>query len=479
VNDDEKPDSAPPSLSRKVLWVALAACPSLLMLAVTNHLMQDVASIPFLWILPLSLYLLSFILTFDARGWYLRNFYLLLLAPALGGMAYLQWSEGQDPGMRWTIGLMSLALFIACMVCHGELALRKPEPRHLTSFYLMLSVGGAIGGLFVGVVAPYLFNSFHELPAGILLCAVLTWIVTVEEPDRTFRQSALSVSSICLLLGVGGLGVFLVRTMFDSVSGYKVVTRNFYGTLRVREEDPGAWDGYRTLLHGSINHGEQWTHPQRRGELLTYYCADSGIGRAVQSLDPGPRKIGVLGLGAGTMAAFGRTGDEVRFYEINPRVPPMANSEFTFYPDCKASKQIVMGDGRLSLEREPPNGFDLLMMDAFSGDSIPVHLITREAFQQYFKHLKPDGLIVIHISNKYLDLEPVLARVSESLKKPARVYETDDDEGGNCFGTTYVLFANEESRFQRPTLTIGREIQSREKVAVWTDDYSNMFRILK
>jgi hypothetical protein len=267
--------------------------------------------------------------------------------------------------------------------------------------------------------------------------------------------------------------------MIDAVSGYSIVTRNFYGALRVREEDPGTWEGYRSLLHGSINHGEQWTHPERRRELLTYYCADSGIGRAVQSLTPGPRKIGVLGLGAGTMAAFGRANDEVRFYEINPRVPPLANAQFTFYPDCPSRKQIVMGDGRLSLEREPPNGFDLLMMDAFSGDSIPVHLITREAFQQYFKHLKPEGLIVIHISNKYLDLEPVLARVSEALNKPARVYETEDDESGNCFGTTYVLFANHETRFQQPSLSTGRAIHARDKVAVWTDDYSNMFRILK
>jgi hypothetical protein len=477
---DSPDDDAPaPALSRKLLWIALAACPSMLMLAVTNHLTQDVAAIPFLWILPLSVYLLSFILTFDARGWYLRNLFLVLLAPALGALAYLQWSEGHDPGMRWTIGLMAAGLFVACMMCHGELALRKPAPRHLTSFYLMLSIGGALGGLFVGLVAPYLFHSYFELPIGIALCGFLAWIVAIEEPGFSFRESALTASSICLLLGVAGLCFFLGRTMRDAVSGYLLVQRNFYGMLRVREADAGQWEGYRSLLHGSINHGEQWIHPQRRREVLTYYCDDSGIGRAIRSIGGGPRHLGVLGLGAGTMAAFGRPGDSVRFYEINPLVPVLARTQFTFLPDCPAGKEIVMGDGRLSLEREPSNQFDLLMMDAFSGDSIPVHLVTREAFAQYYRHLKPDGLIVIHISNKYLDLEPVLAGVARDLNKPARVFETDDDETGDCFGTTYVLFANHASRFDRPPLATGRPIQSRAEVAAWTDDYSNLFRILK
>ncbi len=468
-----------PGISRKALWIALAACPSLLMLAVTNHLTQDVAAIPFLWVLPLSIYLLSFILTFDARGWYVRNLFLVLLAPALGAMAYLQWSEGKDPGMRWTIGLMTAGLFVACMVCHGELALRKPAPRYLTSFFLMLSIGGALGGLFVGVVAPYLFNSYYELAVGIGLCGLLAWVVAVEEPGIDFKESAISMSSICLLLGVVGLCVFLGRTMVDAVSGYLLAQRNFYGAVRIREQDPGQWEGFRSLLHGSINHGEQWTHPQRRRELLTYYCEDSGIGRAVRSMQTGPRKIGVLGLGAGTMAAFGRPEDEIRFYEINPLVPVLARTEFSFVPDCPSRKEIVMGDGRLSLEREASNQFDLLMMDAFSGDSIPVHLVTKEAFEQYYRHLKPDGLIVMHISNKYLDLEPVLARVAEELGKPARVYESDDDESGDCFGTTYVLFANHEARFDRPALGPGRPIQASAKVAIWTDDYSNLFQILK
>lgn len=487
---EDGPDAAvQPSVDRgpapgwlaKAQWVSLAACPSILMLAVTNHLTQDVASIPFLWILPLAIYLLSFILTFDARGWYRPNMFLVLLAPALAGMAYLQWTESYELGVLRTIGIFAAALFVACMVCHGELAARKPAPGHLTSFYLMLSIGGALGGLFVGVVAPYLFISYFELPFGIAFCGVLAWLIAIDEPDLSWPQRVASVSSLSLLIGVSGLTVFLVRSMRDSVKDYRVVQRNFYGSLRVREGNPGEWEGYRTLLHGSINHGEQWTHPERRRELLTYYCANSGIGRAMKRHADGvPRKVAVLGLGAGTMAAFGRPGDQFRFYEINALVPKLATTEFTFLPDSKAKTDVVMGDARLSLEREPAQQFDVIMMDAFSGDSIPVHLVTIEAFEQYFRHLKPDGLIVVHISNKYLDLEPVLAAAAKTLGKAARVYESGEDDDGNCFGTTYVVVANSAKVFEEaPFQGSGHDPRADEKVPAWTDGYSNMFRILK
>ena len=475
-------EEGPPAFALKVLWIALAACPSMLMLAVTNHLTQDVASVPFLWILPLSLYLLSFILTFDARGWYRRNLFLILLAPALGGLAYMQWSEAELPGMPLTVALFAASFFVACMFCHGELAARKPTPRYLTSFYLMLSIGGALGGLFVGLVAPYLFISYFELPFGIALCGVLAFLVATEEPGLEWKKSLLQLSAISLGLGVIALGAFLIRTMYDAVKGYRVVTRNFYGTLRIREADAGSWEGYRSLLHGAINHGEQWTHPDRRRERLTYYCDESGVGRTMRLRQQGvPQKVGVLGLGAGSMAAFSRSGDEYRFYEINPIVPALANKDFTYIPDSPARTAIILGDGRLSLEREPArNDFDILMMDAFSGDSIPVHLITREAFQLYFRHLKPQGVIVVHISNKFLNLEPVLARISEALQKPAYMIEDDDDESGNCFGTTYVLFANGASTFERePLRGTGKPPRAKPGVGVWTDDYSNLFRILK
>ncbi|MBN8731174.1 MAG: fused MFS/spermidine synthase [Acidobacteria bacterium] len=473
---------APPALGRKILWVALAACPSMLMLAVTNHMSQDVAAIPFLWVLPLSLYLLSFILTFDARGWYQRNIFLVMLAPGLGGMAYLQWSNASELKMQWTIAALAAGFFICCMVCHGELAARKPSPRYLTSFYLALSVGGAIGGLFVGVVAPYLFQNYFELPIALAFCGLLAYIVAIEEPGFTWRQAAATMPAFSLLAGMVGLWIFLGRSVHDSLEGYKLVTRNFYGTLRVRQSGDGSnWEDYKTLLHGSINHGEQWTHPARRRELLTYYCADTGIGRAMRVRTEGvPQKVGVLGLGAGTMAAFGRKGDDVTFYEINPVVPKLAHEEFSFYPDSPATKRIIMGDGRLSLERQAPQNFDVLMMDAFSGDSIPVHLVTKEAFQLYFRHLKPTGYLVMHISNKYLDLEPVLARIAGELNKSSMLVETNEDESGDCFGTTFIVMAHTPEAFQtQPFANAGTQPKLKTGIGMWTDDYSNLFGILK
>jgi SAM-dependent methyltransferase len=473
-----------PALPLKLLWVCLAAVPSMLMLAVTNHLTQDVAAIPFLWVLPLSIYLLSFILTFDARGWYHRGVFLVLLAPALGGMSYLQWANAKVPPMLWVIGIFSACLFVACMVCHGELVRLKPAPRYLTSFYLMLSIGGALGGLFVAIVAPYLFPIYFELPVAIGLCALLISMLAVEEPGRTYAEALRTAGAVALLLGVAALWVYLGRTMKDSLGDYVEARRNFYGSLRVREHiqnDDGHDSSYRVLMHGSINHGEQWLAPERRRELLSYYCRPTGIGRVMQAKHAGaPIRVGVLGLGAGTMAAFALPGDVFRFYEINPAVPDLARRYFTFLEDCLGSVEIVMGDGRLSLEREPPQNYDVLMMDAFSGDSIPVHLVTREAIELYFRHLKEDGILVVHISNKYIDLEPVLARVAESLGKATYVVETEDDQAGACFGTTYVLLANDARVFEAPPLKdAGQPAETRDTIGLWTDDFSNLIRLLK
>lgn len=478
----EEPEAAP-GWNEQILWIGLAACPSLLLLAVTNHLTQDVAAIPFLWVLPLALYLLSFILTFDARGWYQRDLFLFLLAPALGGMAYMQWSESKSVAMPVAVLLFALSFFIACMVCHGELAQRKPAARYLTSFFLMLSVGGALGGLFTGVVAPYLFSMYFELPVGIAFCGLLALIVTVEEPGKTWMQSMASISGIALLLGVVGLSAFLGRTVFDALKDYTLVQRNFYGTLRVRQGNVGDYDGYKSVLHGSINHGEQWTHPSRRREMLSYYCPQSGVGH-VMALHPKgqPWKYGVIGLGAGTMAAFAEKGDTVIFYEINPLVPKLADTEFTYLPDARTrgvDVQVKLGDGRLTLEREPAQNFDVLMMDAFSGDSIPVHLMTKEAFDLYFRNLKQDGVIVVHISNKYLDLEPVIEGIVRSTGKAAWVMEADDDEEETCYGTTYVLVANSANVFQNQEFVTGRPAKAKAGVGLWTDAYSNLFRILK
>jgi len=475
--------SAGPSAGQYVFWAALAACPSMLMLAITNHLTQDVAAIPFLWILPLTIYLLSFILCFDASRWYWRPGFLAILPVALAGMTWLLSIDRDDINMRLTITLFAAAFLVCCMVCHGELARRKPHPSHLTAFYLMLSVGGVAGGLLVGVIAPAVFPNYFEFPIAVGLCALLGVAAVWEDSLRERLQTWLLPVAVVTAAGVISLFLFLGRAMWDSVANYKLVARNFYGSLRVREHGKKAddWDGYRSFLHGAINHGEQWTHPQRRRELLTYYCDDTGVGRAMKLRRPGvEHRVGVLGLGAGTMAAFSRAGDYYHFYEINPLVLRIANQEFTFLKDSPARVDVAFGDARLSMEREPLQNFDVLVMDAFSGDSIPVHLVTREALLLYFRHLKPDGVLAVHISNKYLNLQPVIERLSAALNKTALVIETDDSEDGNCFGTTWVVMASRREILESPEFRAsGVPPKPKPGVGVWTDDYSNLYRILK
>ncbi len=476
----DSPEDGPPGAGRRAFWVLLACGPSMMMLALTNHLTQDVAAIPFLWILPLSLYLLTFILCFDAARWYWRPGFLALLPFALGTMTWMLLTERDDVGMKLGIALLAAALWICCMVCHGELARAKPHPRHLTSFYLMVAVGGALGGMFTGLAAPYLFPAYFEFPIAIAICGTLGVIAVLKEAGP-FRLHYRLPAGVVVMAGLGTLYAFLWNAIAEPIRDYRLVARNFYGALRVRQnEKDDDWNAYRTLLHGAINHGEQWTHPDRRRELLTYYCADTGVGRAMRLRKAGvPHRVGVLGLGAGTMAAFGRPGDSYRFYEINPMVPRIAATEFTFLKDSPARIEVVLGDARLSMEREPAQQFDMLVMDAFSGDSIPVHLLTREAFRLYFRHLREDGLVAVHISNKYLDLEPVLARAAADLGKAARTVETDDISDGNCFGTTWVLMTSRPEVFRLPAYQGTAAPKSKPGVRAWTDDYSNLFRILK
>lgn len=471
-----------PSFSRQLLWVALAAVPSALLLAITNHLTQDVASIPFLWIVPLVIYLLTFILCFDADGWYQRPLYMILLAPALGGMAFMLHKGTEDINLKIMLSAFGAAFFICCMTCHGELVKLKPHPRYLTSFYLMLSIGGAAGGLFVGLVAPYLFISYFEFPISLVACGLLAMLVLLSDPQSRFYQQYTSWAMILMLSGVMALTVYVTQTQIRNISDYKLVQRNFYGTLRVREtKTPQDWDGYRTLLHGAINHGENWTHPDRRREVLTYYCPATGVGRAVRTRVPNkPQKIGVFGLGAGSIAGYGRPGDTVKFYEINSLVQQLARKEFFYLPESRAKVEVVLGDARLSLEREQPNDFDVLAVDCFSGDSIPVHLLTKEAVELYFRHLKPDGILAVHVSNRFLELEPVVERIAAALKKANLQVESEEDEEGNCFGSTWVLVAANPDIFKQEVFEgAGKPVEWRPGLKMWTDDYSSLFGILK
>ena len=454
-----------------LLWVGLSATASILLLAMTRHLTQDVAPAPFLWVLPLSIYLLSFILCFDAPRYYVRPVFLAALP-----LAFLALDRVLDSGadVLVLVGLLSASLFIFCMVCHGELVRRKPPLRHLTLFYLMLSVGGALGGMLVGLVAPAVFTAYFELPLGLFLCAALVVTVLWRELRPVWRG--------VLLLALLGYGWRLADISLDYVQGYRRVVRNFYSQLRVEDSTDPALGPLRSMIHGRIKHGEQFLDAPHRNQPTAYYCEKSGIGRAIRSLAlTQPLKLGVVGLGTGTLAVYGRAGDEMRIYEINEQVLDLARSEFTYLADTPANIVPVLGDGRLMLERETPQQFDLLAMDAFSGDSIPTHLLTLEAMKTYLGHLKPEGLLAVHITNRYLDLRPVMAAAAQNFGKTALLYELDPgDNDAYCRHSVWVLLMSPERASNLPAgLRGGERLVPRPNFSPWTDSFSNLLGILK
>ncbi|HEY3443742.1 MAG TPA: fused MFS/spermidine synthase [Paludibaculum sp.] len=480
---EEEAPAAASARGQYFLWIALAACPSMLLLALTTHMSMDLAPIPFLWILPLALYLLSFILCFDAAGWYRRTWFLGALPVAIGGLGYLMHLGPADrPDMRIMIGLYAAAFFVVCMVCHGELARLKPHPKFLTAFYLMISIGGAIGGVFVALVAPYVLNAYYEFPITLGLCTFLGLLIIYREPEWPFRRELLGWPSIAALTAGALILGMLGREMRQETVGNLLVKRNFYGELRVRQyENVYEWDAYRSLVHGSINHGEQYTHPARRREVATYYCENSGLGLVMGARKIGDiQRVGVVGLGTGNIAAYSHMGDLYRFYEINPQVKDIANTLFWYLQNAEGAIDIVLGDARLSMEREPVQNYDTIAVDAFSSDSIPVHLLTREAMLLYFHHLRPDGVLAVHISNRFIDLKPVLERQAAALGKRVLVVETDDDTNGRCYGTTWVLISSNSAMFDQEAFQKAGQIPPPATwLPLWTDDYSNIFRLLR
>jgi SAM-dependent methyltransferase len=476
-------DAGRPSRSTWFFWIALPACASILLLAITNHLTQNVASIPFLWILPLSLYLLSFILCFESARWYRRPMFLRLSAVAVASMAYALSDEFQNTRYLFTlmIPFFAAGLFICCMVCHGELARLKPHPRWLTSYYVAIALGGALGGVFVALIAPHVFSGFYELPLGLAAGTVLVLAVLRADPGSglagPWRQPAPLVAGLLVLAIAGYVGFVIQQRGADA----RLMVRNFYGRMKVIDTTAGDDDEpVRRLAHGTITHGEQYLNPRLQNLPTTYYGRNTGVGRTIrQEEENGPVRVGVIGLGTGTLAAYGRPGDYFRFYEINPLVLRLANTQFTFLRICKARVDVALGDARLSLEREPGENFDVLAVDAFSGDAIPVHLLTREAFVLYFRHLKPGGVLAVHVSNKHLDLKPVVRMAAEALHKESRTVATQDEDN-EVFGATWVLVTADRSFFDKPLLrTVAVPVQSPRQVRLWTDDYSNLFRILK
>jgi SAM-dependent methyltransferase len=480
----ETADGEPgPGWGLRFLWTVLPACASALFMSVTNHLTQNVAAIPFLWVLPLTLYLLSFILCFSGERRYWRKFYLLLIVPGIAAMSWLLLMGQENASFKIMMPVFAGGLFVCCMVCHGELARLAPHPRHLTSYYLMISLGGAVGGLFVGLFAPNLFSGYFELPVSLAACAILVGAAVFHDlskrPTRALRHRAwLAVFPPFSV----ALAVFVFLLINHSGHGSRLMVRNFYGSLCVSDRQGEMGLGpVRTLLHGTIIHGTQFLRQDLRRRPTTYFGTDSGVGLALLHGDQGTSlRVGIIGLGAGTLACYGRPGDSYRFYEINPLVISLARSEFTFLGDSGARIDVVPGDGRLSLEREPEQVFDIFVVDAFSGDSIPVHLITREAFTLYFRHLKENGILAVHITNKYIDLKPVVRRLAEGLGKEARLVETNKNKYAGTDESSWVLITGNRRFLEEPAVkAAGKPIPVAGDRYAWTDDYSNLLRVLK
>lgn len=462
-----------------VLWTLLAACGTTLFLGVTNHLCQDVAAVPFLWVLPLAIYLLSFILCFDAERWYQKTLFRSALPLAVGAIGWTLIPE--SVGQKEAIGLLAVALFFCLMACHGELHRLRPDPTRLTAYYLAISLGGALGGLYVGLLAPRLFSDYDELPLGLVAFAALMLVVFRRDRESLLAKGRSRLAWAGSLALAFGFGFLVVYRMEATRAGNRAMRRNFYGSIQVRDRALGPFS-VRAMHHGVVSHGEEILESGSAPVPTTYFARETGVGLAFRQLAERetPRHVGVVGLGVGTLAAYARPGDRFRFYEINPIVTDLARSEFRFLGTTPAAVTVVPGDGRLSLEREADQRFDVLVIDAFSGGSIPVHLLTKEAFDVYFRHLAPDGVLAVHVSNKFLDLAPVVGLAASGRGVPAAVLATAADPETRTFEATWVLMTRAPGFFETPLMkSVASAISVRPGLAPWRDDYSNLWRIVR
>jgi spermidine synthase len=546
------PASGPRALDR-LLWFALAATASILLLATTNKLCQDIAAVPFLWILPLALYLVSFILCFDHPRWYSRPLFSALFA--LGALVdvYLLFA-GHNARLSQQIAGYSLTLFAACMLCHGEIFALRPAPAQLTSFYLHVAAGGAAGAAVVALLAPLVFDRYLELQLGLWLLSYFLAVVAFRQrslalgfglaggafaatfvlpllqrfsggaADRPSYDAALVgfyrehwslILFLALAFALGavdrrglirewrlrfgnflllfclGLGILLVVQVRRATGEAVATSRDFYGVLKVLEHNPADPDThYFTLVHGVTSHGLQFANPPKSAWPTTYYTESSGVGLALDYFLRDPRhparRIGLVGLGTGTVAAYGGPQDTVRIYEIDPQVRRLAETRFSYVTHAPAHVAIVLGDARLSLEQErrtgPGQNFDVLALDAFSSDAIPIHLLTREAFATYVAHLSPDGVIAVHTSNRYLDLQPVVEALARAFGLQS-VVVSDDPPAKRwwAFRSTWILLTRNQAFLDTPPLQQARADYTppRHSSGLWTDDHASIFSVLK
>jgi len=480
----------PPPWHRQLLWLALSALGSVMLLATTTHITQNVASVPFLWVLPLVLYLTTFILCFDSQGWY-RPRWMAPLAAALAAvmLGALSWRVQLQDDAPWlaaeraimsvthAVPLYALGLFLVCMFCHGELVARKPAARHLTRFYLMVSLGGATGGLLVGVAAPLVFHWTWEFPMALAAAAALAAALSIGR--RAWLGAGVGAAALVACgIGLHDYAGFIRQGAID-------ISRNFYGTLRVQQVEPDSELNARwRLLHGVIIHGEQYRHPDRQREPTTYYGRDSGIGRTIQVLreaEPArSQRVGLIGLGVGTLATYGRAGDHYRIYELNPQVLELARRRFSYLAQSGADIATPLGDARLVLERESPQSLDVLAVDAFSSDSIPVHLITLEAMAAYRRHVRDDGAIVFHITNRYLDLRGTVRQLADAIGWEAVLVVDEPPADSPQYHSDWVVITrNPQLLAALRREGVGVKIDAVPGRRPWTDDFNNLFEVLR
>lgn len=480
------PAAARPPLRHYGLWAGLALAACLMLLATTNRITQEIAVIPFLWLLPLSLYLLSFILCFSGERWYPRHGFLAAFGLA---MLLASWSLREEVALsvRLQIPAASVILFVCCMVAHGELYRLKPAPRYLTAYYGMIALGGALGGVLVGVLAPWLFRGLWEYHVGLFVCCAVVLLALGADPvswSRRLRWHRWATEALFCLFAI-----FLMGQVQEAGDGLAYAARNFYGTVRVREHRKSEpRERFCTLLNNATVHGLQFTDPAKRFLPVSYYCPESGIGRVFAD-PPGPLKdrpmaVGVAGLGVGMVGAYAREGDRLRFYEINPLVIGLARGEGGYFDYLAASQgevEIVPGDARLSMEREirqsaPP--LDVLVVDVFNGDSIPVHLLTREAWEIYLRRLRPEGLLILHISNRCLDLWPVTRRLAGHFGLDAVLIRNPLVKEKH-YHTAYWVIASRDTAYIARLRQLDTALnRPPRRASLWTDQFSNLLEAL-
>jgi hypothetical protein len=474
----QRGDPAPP-LSDQLLWIALAAGASVVLLAATNTICQDVAPIPLLWLAPLCVYLLSFVVCFHGERWYARRVWLGLFMIALVAVVIVDRGRYQLPILA-QIGVYLAALAACCMVCHGEVYRLRPPPRLLTRYYLSIALGGCCGGFLVAVVAPLVFRRYVELYLG--LAASCAFVLLADKSLSALQRRRRWVYVVGIVAACILAAALPRRGKGDD--RMVVSRRNFYGVVSIWEEHPDdPTRCLRILMHGGTVHGWQYTRADRHGWATAYYGHASGMGMALDRLPQRPRRIGVVGLGVGTVAAYGREGDTIRFYEINPIVRDMARTYFTYLSDARAigsEVDVVMGDARLSLEREPDQDYDLLVLDAFSGDTVPLHLLTTGAFETYLRHLNPHGVLAVHASVMHVDVRLVVMRLAEHFGLISYCLRDEGDPDQGTLPSTWVLLGRRGSLIEDEAIRQAAQPPpaNLDRVALWTDDYVNPLQLL-